>query len=154
MKRKPDQGSVFGQRLRELRSERGVSMEQFCDQFNKTQTAIRLNRSTVYRYEKGLQEPMLSTVAALARWFDVDPVYLMGGSDDKGCYAANIQNSAVVQGNSATTLIVRNGNAQERELNDDEIELLRIYEVLDVKGRHALMAAAWKIEEEKGGGHV
>lgn len=62
MKRKPDQNSRFGERLRGLRSERDLSMEELCEQFNRSQSAIRLNRSTIYRYEKGQQEPMLSTV--------------------------------------------------------------------------------------------
>lgn len=146
MKRKPDQESRFGERLRGLRGERGLSMEELCAQFNKAQTAIRMNRSTIYRYEKGLQEPMLSTVAALAQFLGVSPVYLIGDSDDRQCTASNIHNSAVVQGNTATTLIVRNGSTQERELTEEEAELLRIYEALDVKGRHLLLSAAFDLE--------
>lgn len=149
MKRKPDQNSRFGERLRGLRNERGLSMEQLCDQFNKTQTSIRLNRSTIYRYEKGQQEPMLSTIAAIAAFLGVSPVYLMGDSDDRQCSASNISNSAVVQNNTATTLIVRNGGVHERELSAEESELLRILEVLDVKGRTALMSFAFDLEEKQ-----
>ena len=149
MKRKPDQNSRFGERLRGLRNERGLSMEQLCDQFNKTQTSIRLNRSTIYRYEKGQQEPMLSTIAAIAAFLGVSPVYLMGDSDDRQCPASNISNTAVVQNNTATTLIVRNGGVHERELSAEESELLRILEVLDVKGRTALMSFAFDLEEKQ-----
>lgn len=148
MKRRPDKDSRFGERLRGLRSERGLSMEALCEQFNKTQDAIRLNKSTISRYEKGTQEPMLSTVAAIAEYFGVSPVYLMGDSDDRNCTATNIHNSAVVQGNSATTLIVRNASEASRELSEEEIELLRIFEVLDVKGRTALMSYAFDLEEK------
>ncbi len=149
MKRKPDKDCKFGERLRGLRSERGLSMDALCDRFNQYQTTIRLNKSTVSRYELGTQEPMLSTVAALAAFFDVSPIYLMGDSDDRSCIATNIQNSAVVQGNTATTLIVRNGGIIKRELNDNEVELLRILEILDVKGRTALMAYAFELEEKQ-----
>lgn len=148
MKRKPDPDSRFGERLRGLRNERGLSMEELCEQFNKSQSAIKLNRSTIYRYEKGLQEPMLSTVSAIASFLGVSPVYLMGDSDDRNCSAANIHNSAVVQGNTATTLIVRNGGVHERELSDHEAELLRIFESLDVRGQTALLSAAYEIEEK------
>lgn len=148
MKRKPDPDSRFGERLRGLRNERGLSMEELCEQFNKSQSAIKLNRSTIYRYEKGLQEPMLSTVSAIASFLGVSPVYLMGDSDDRNCSAANIHNSAVVQGNTATTLIVRNGGVHERELSDHESELLRIFESLDVRGQTALLSAAYEIEEK------
>lgn len=149
MKRKPDQNSRFGERLRGLRSERGLSMEQLCEQFNRSQTAIRLNRSTIYRYEKGQQEPMLSTVAAIAAFLGVSPVYLMGDSDDRHCTASNISNSAVVQGNTATTLIVRNGTTRERELSEDEAELLRIFSTLGSRDRHVLMQLAFDLEEKQ-----
>lgn len=149
MKRKPDANSRFGERLRGLRSERGLSMEQLCEQINKTQSAIRLNRSTIYRYEKGLQEPMLSTVAAIASFLGVSPVYLMGDSDDRNCEASHISNSAVVQGNNATTLIVRNGGVHERELSDDETELLKIFAGLSSRSRHELMQLAFDLEEKE-----
>ena len=77
-------------------------------------------------------------------------MYLIGDSDDRSCNtASNIQQSAIVQGNHATTLIVKNGGFFERELNDNEVELLRILEVLDVKGRTALMAYAFELEEKQ-----
>lgn len=148
MKQKRIPDPIFGIRLKQLRSERCLTGAQLCDQFNEMFGA-KLNASTISRYENGTQEPMLNTVDLLARFFDVSPVYLMGASDDRTNTASNIQNSAVVQGNSATTMIVRNGAAQERELSDNEIELLRIYELLDVKGRHALMSAAFKLEEKQ-----
>ena len=150
MKRKPDKDSRFGERLRGLRSERGLSMDALCEQFNKVQDSIRLNKSTVSRYEKGTQEPMLSTVAAIAEFFGVSPVYLIGDSDDRNCIASGISNSAVVQGNNATTLIVRNAAGGARELSEEESELLRIYETLDVKGRTALMSFAFDLEEKRG----
>ena len=149
MKRKPDQNSRFGERLRGLRNERGLSMEQLCDQFNKTQTTIRLNRSTIYRYEKGQQEPMLSTIAAIAAFLGVSPVYLMGDSDDRQCSASSISNSAVVQGNNATTLIVKNGGTDERVLTPEAADLLRIFEALPPKERSTIMSLAWELEEKQ-----
>ena len=150
MKHKPDKDSRFGERLRGLRNERNLSMDAFCTRFNQFQQTIRLNKSTVSRYELGTQEPMLSTVAAIASFFNVTPMYLIGDSDDRSCNtASNIQQSAIVQGNHATTLIVKNGGFFERELNDNEVELLRILEVLDVKGRTALMAYAFELEEKQ-----
>ncbi len=149
MKRKPDKNSKFAERLRGLRRERCLSMDALCEKFNEGQTTIRLCKSTVSRYEQGTQEPMLSTVAALADFFHVSPVYLSGDSNDRSCTASNIQNSAVVQGNHATTLIVRNGGVHERELDESEVELLRILDFLDVKGRTALMSYAFELEEKQ-----
>lgn len=82
MKRKND-NKCFGERLRAIRKERGYSMDQLCDSFNKFQNSIRLNKSTISRYENGTQEPMLSTVAALAKFFNISAMYLTGESDAK-----------------------------------------------------------------------
>lgn len=82
MKRKND-NKRFGERLRAIRKESGYSMDQLCDNFNKVQNSIRLNKSTISRYENGTQEPMLSTVAALAKFFNISAMYLTGESDIK-----------------------------------------------------------------------
>ncbi len=159
MKRKPDDNTmIFGTRLRGLRGERNYSMDEFCEAFNKSQDKIRLNRSTVSRYEKGLQEPMASTIAALAAFFRVSPVYLLGATDDRNYKGQTITNSAVVQGNTATTLIVRNsiqnGEIQEREMSEAEVELFRIFEALNVKARTALLTAAYELEEKQAKGKI
>ena len=153
MKRKPEK-TLFSERLRGLRCERFYSMDKLCDEFNAAQSGIRLNKSTVSRYENGTQEPQMSTVAALATFFGVSPTYLIGEVDDRSISASNIQNSSVVQGNNATTLIVKNGKVVEREISDEAAELLRIFEGLGVKGRTALLSFAFQLGEQEGGGKV
>lgn len=148
MRRKPNEENVFGVRLRDIRTERGYSMEQLCILFNKSQSTIKLNKSTVSRYENGTQEPMLSTVAALAKFFDVMPEYLIGDSDSRNCNISNIHNSSVVQGNNANTLIVKNGRSQEREISEQEAELLRIFETLNIREQTELLSFAFKLEAQ------
>lgn len=148
MKRTPEK-TIFSERLRGLRCERFLSMEKLSDEIRAAYPEIRLNKSTISRYENGTQEPQMSTVAALASYFGVSPSYLIGDVDDRSCYASNIHNSAVVQGNSANTLIVRNGSVTERELSDEEVELLRILDALTVRGRTQLLAYAYDLEEKQ-----
>lgn len=148
MKRTPEK-TIFSERLRGLRCERFLSMEKLSDEIRAACPEIRLNKSTISRYENGTQEPQMSTVAALASYFGVSPSYLIGDVDDRSCSASNIHNSAVVQGNSANTLIVRNGSVTERELSDEEVELLRILDVLTVRGRTQLLAYAYDLEEKQ-----
>ena len=131
MKQKRGTSISFGDRLRELRTERSLTMDQFCDQYNAKMGA-KLNKSTVSRYENGTQEPMLTTVASFAEFFGVSPTYLIGDSSEINA-ASNISNSAVVQGNHANTLIVKNGGIHERELSDQAVELLSIFESLDIR---------------------
>lgn len=148
MKRTPEK-SAFSERLRGLRCERCLSMEKLSEEIRAAYPEIRMNKSTVSRYENGTQEPQMSTVAALASYFGVSPSYLIGDVDDRSCVASNIQNSAVVQGNRANTLIVKNGAVHERALSDEEVELLRILDVLNVRGRTQLLAFAYELEERQ-----
>ena len=71
---------IFGKNLRRLRKERDLSMDAFCDQFNKKFDAS-LNKSTVSRYENGEQEPMISTVSQIANFFNVEQNYLVGAAN-------------------------------------------------------------------------
>lgn len=138
-----------GKRLLKMRTERGWSQERLGE-------VIGVSRSAINKYEVGVvtdvkasQVELLASAlgcsaAYLVCWTD-DPLDFCGGS----CVASHISDSAVVQGNNATTLIVRNGGTFERELNDRETDLLRILEMLDEKGRTALMSYAYKLEEKK-----
>lgn len=147
MRRKPDSKNIFGERLRDMRKERGYSMDMLCDQFNKAQSKIKLNKSTVSRYENGTQEPMLSTVAALAKFFDVAPMYLMGNSNIKNGNISDIHNSSVVQANNANTLIIESSNTRGHELSEQAAELLRIFESLDIREQTELLSFAFHLEE-------
>jgi transcriptional regulator with XRE-family HTH domain len=148
MKQKRVIDSRFGERLRQLRLERCLTGPELCDLFNK-KFGQSLNKCTISRWENNQQEPMLNVVSLLAEFFGVSPVYLMGQSDERQCSASNISNSAVVQGNNASTLIVRNGGVHERELSDDETEILRILAMLGPRERHELMQHAFELEEKQ-----
>lgn len=139
--------SEFGVRLRQLRVERGFSMDTFCERYN-AEKGQRLSKSTVSRWENNVQEPMVSTIASIASFFGVSPLWLMGQSDDRQCSAANIQNSAVVQGNNAATLIVRNGGGAA-SISEQEAELLRVFQSLSVKGQTRLLTFAFQLESEE-----
>ena len=141
--------SEFGKRLRTLRVERGYSMDAFCDKYNEATTKAE-QKSTVSRWENNTQEPMVSTVSAVASFFGVSPLWLLGESENRSGTANNIQNSAVVQGNNAATLIVRNGKDSETMLSEQEAELLRIYQLLSVKGQTKLLSYAFGLEAEEG----
>jgi transcriptional regulator with XRE-family HTH domain len=69
----PHAASVaFGQRLRELRAEHGVSQDDLSRRTDVHSTAIG-------RLERGSREPRLSTILRLARGLDVEPGELLDG---------------------------------------------------------------------------
>ena len=69
--------SHFGRTFRQLREAAGLTVEEFCKQYNSRFDG-RMNKSTVSRYENNLQEPMISTVKKVAIFFPVDPSDLLG----------------------------------------------------------------------------
>ena len=66
----------FGKILKDLRTESGYSLESLAKTYND-RFGGRLNKSTISRYENGLQEPIIM-VSNFARLFDVSSDYLLG----------------------------------------------------------------------------
>lgn len=66
---------MFKDKLRELRKDSNYSMDAFCELYNKKFNA-KMNKSTLSRYENGLQEPMFSVVKNIANIFNVTTDYL------------------------------------------------------------------------------
>ena len=66
---------MFNERLKSLRLARGYTQDQLVELYNK-RFGGKLNKSTISRYENGLQEPMISVVANLAELFGVSIDYL------------------------------------------------------------------------------
>ena len=67
---------MFGNKLREARINKGMTLDEVADTYNKKYDG-KLNKSTLSRYENGLQEPMISVVQKLASVLDVSVDYLL-----------------------------------------------------------------------------
>ena len=68
--------AVLGERIKELRQEKGVSLRElakYCD----------VSKSALGMYENGARCPKYETLEAIADFFNVDIQYLMGKSDIK-----------------------------------------------------------------------
>lgn len=72
---------MFSSKLRELRNSNGYSMDKLVDIYNKEFNG-KMNKSTLSRYENGLQEPIYTVVVNLAKLFNVSIDYL-SADDDK-----------------------------------------------------------------------
>lgn len=71
---------TFGERLKLLRDEAGISQQYLADKIN-------ISKSSISKYEKGERTPELDTFEALADFFNVDMDYLKGKSDIKKSYS-------------------------------------------------------------------
>lgn len=65
----------FGERLRQLREEKGLSQEQLGK-------ILHQRKSNISKYENGKLEPSLNTIKAIADFFNVSLDYLFGRSDE------------------------------------------------------------------------
>lgn len=65
----------FGERLRELREERGYTQEQLAN-------ILHTSRSRIGMYEKGMREPDFEMQEAIADLFNVNLDYLIGRKND------------------------------------------------------------------------
>ena len=63
--------SIFAQRLRELRQEKGLSMKQLAKKLDTTDAAIS-------NWENEINEPKISYLKAIAQYFGVSADYLLG----------------------------------------------------------------------------
>lgn len=67
--------NVFSERLKELRQEKGIGQVELSERLNMSKGIISL-------WENGLREPTMSSLIALADYFDVSIDYLAGRKDD------------------------------------------------------------------------
>lgn len=62
---------ILGQRLKELRTERGFTQQQVADRF-------KISSVTYLHYEKAQREPPLELLVEFALFFEVTTDYLLG----------------------------------------------------------------------------
>ena len=67
---------TLGERLKDLRKEKGYTLEQVAQKLNTTKV-------TISRYENNLREPKRETISQFAKLFNVSTDYLHGHTNDK-----------------------------------------------------------------------
>ena len=68
---------IFGETLKELRTDRGLSQLQHADK-------LKISRSAIAKWELSKTEPVASMIVKLAKYFDVDSDFLLGLRDENG----------------------------------------------------------------------
>lgn len=67
--------NYFSERLKELRTSKGLTMEQLAKEIDST-------KGTISNYENKNKKPSLDMLIKLADYFDVSIDYLVGRTDD------------------------------------------------------------------------
>jgi transcriptional regulator with XRE-family HTH domain len=113
---------MFKLRLKELRNLRGLTQEQLAAELN-------ISSSTISAYERGIREPSLETISAIAGYFSVDQGFLLGDSPIRKKYVFNkdgnhefdrIINKILMMDNFTIIKILE----KLLKMNDNELDLL------------------------------
>ena len=124
---------------------------------DKNISAYRLAKETgisVSLFSKWKKNPTSeissSNLTRIADYFDCSVDYLLGRTDEPALTSniidGNITDSAVVQDSHHNNVTI-NGSS-ERKLTDEETELLRLFNFLDVRRRTKILDLAFTLEEE------
>ncbi|MDR3090640.1 MAG: helix-turn-helix domain-containing protein [Clostridiales bacterium] len=131
-------------RIRKLRRTRDWTQSDLARQINST-------ASSISKYEVGTLEPSIDTLVLMAKAFDVSVDYIIGHSDipKPGCQNINenIRFSNIAQNNS----VIYAKDGEDVKLSKEEIELLRVYDTVSVKGKVKLLSFAFEIENRENG---
>lgn len=71
----------IGMRIKELRSEKNLTMDTLVDDMRTRFNIKKLDKSMISRWERGENEPSLENAKYLSMYFDVSLDYLIGLTD-------------------------------------------------------------------------
>ncbi len=71
----------IGERLKNLRTERELSLDMLVADMNYKYPEININKSMLSRWENGINDPSLEYAKNIASYFDVSLDYLIGLTD-------------------------------------------------------------------------
>lgn len=107
-----------------------------------------LNINAVSEFSKGKNLSCIS-LAKIADYLDCSVDYLLGRTDEPSSTSniidGNVTGGAVVQGSHHSNVTVSNS---ECKLTDEETELLRLFNSLDVKRRIKILNLAFALDDE------
>lgn len=105
--------ATFNERLRNLRKEKQITIEQLANDLGSA-------KSTISRYENGLREPKKDFLELLSKYFDVSVDYLLGNTDER-----KLKQKATLDPSIKTIAAHRIGPIED--LDDEAIEKINEY---------------------------
>lgn len=115
---------------------------------NKLANYLGISRNAVNDWINKGSSPKIEHLIKIKEYFNTTFDFLLLGKDSLNHEFNNISNSSIVQNNNATTLIVKNGETVTRELTEQEIELLKIYNSLDLRQQTIFLSKVFQLEDE------
>ena len=112
---------MFSKRLRQLLENNGYSMDMLTEIYNNRFNG-KMNKSTLSRYENGLQEPIYTVVVNLSKLFNVSVDYLTCATSNDNTTIENKPEEPELEEN----IIVyhRDGKTVRKKMTKEKMEML------------------------------
>jgi len=123
--------------IKELRENKGLSQEQLAKK-------IGFSGSTIGMWESGQRKPRFEQIGKIADFFGVSADCLLGRPSADCENFSNIHSSIIKSSNSVIS--VRNG--EERELSEQEMEMLRIFGGFNQKQKAEALLHLYAMDEK------
>ena len=136
----------FVHEIKELCKKNNISISNFI-------TNCNLRKSFIYDIEKRNAKPSIEIIENIANYFNCSVDYLLGRTDNPekqsttNSISGSITGNAIV-GSTHSSVIIDTKQKQEPELSKETLEILQIYENLDLKKRHQVLNLIFKLEDE------
>jgi len=116
---------------------------------NELARAIGVSERNISTWKERGTDPPAHLVIAIAEFFGVSVEWLLSGEERKRGDSFSGDGSMFLQAaHNSGTIIAQNGDGS-RLASEGEVEILRIYNLLEPKARHHLLGVAFDMEEEK-----
>ena len=130
----------IGTRIHKRRVELGMTLAELG-------RLVNTGTSTVRKWETGYIKDMRSDkILKVANALEVSPCFIMGWEEDASVNVNTVNGNNGIIGHANAPVTINSGPP---ELSKEEQEILRIYGVLSVKGRVALLTKALALEEQE-----
>ena len=131
---------MFYEQVKSLCKSRGIAITSLARN-------LSLSPSAPNNWREGTL-PKAETIMKISDFFDVSTDFLLYGSDRHSNSASQVSGgSAVIQNSDGNSVSVSHQVNKENDLQGFEVELIRIYRALDMKGKSDLIQHAFKLEE-------
>lgn len=113
--------TMFSKRLRQLRENNGYSMDMLTEIYNNRFNG-KMNKSTLSRYENGLQEPIYTVVVNLSKLFNVSVDYLTCATSNDNTTNENKPEEPELEEN--IVVYHRDGKTVRKKMTKEKMEML------------------------------
>jgi len=110
----------------------------------KLSQATGISNGNLSEYKSGAKIPTAENLIKIADYFKVSTDYLLGRTEGDNFNANAITNSVIAQGHNSNAV-----NGSDPSMTTKELELFRIFRMLNTKEQNQILQVAFSLEDAK-----